>query len=331
MVSLQITKRKKRQLLLLSATIFAYLSFPSKQFEDATSSSFSTKFLRHLSANDDFTSFIDYEKVELMHQDIGCISRTHELIFVNIPHTSGKAIEHSFLFDDSRMMLQYDLRQDISQPHTAITLFANSKQREIDQFTTATVIRHPCDRFIAAFQYLTSDRASEWEQERSTRIIGDKSIDEFVELMHATEWKIWTFIDFSMQYMFLMLKGKVTTENVMCFEQWQESIQRLEYVLNLEEDQLVNDLPTTPLEYNEEMTCADLKPETRQMIEERYVTLSSRFVVPVSFTSYLIQIFYRIDMSWITVFSPIPLYRKMVIVESASEMVSIKKTLQRGS
>ena len=142
-----------------------------------------------------------------MHQDIGCISRTHELIFVNIPHTSGKAIEHSFLFDDSRMMLQYDLRQDISQPHTAITLFANSKQREIDQFTTATVIRHPCDRFIAAFQYLTSDRASEWEQERSARIIGDKSIDEFVELMHATEWKIWTFIDFSMQYMFLMLKG----------------------------------------------------------------------------------------------------------------------------
>lgn len=318
MVSLEISKRKRSQLLLLSATIFAILSsFPSyKQLEDITSSSFSTKFLRHLSANDDFTSFIDYEKVELMQQDIGCISRAHELIFVNIPHTSGKAIEHSFLFDDSRMMLQYDLRQDISQPHTAITLFANSKQREIDRFTTATVIRHPCDRFIAAFQYLTSDRASEWEQERSARIIGDKSIDEFVELMHATEWKIWTFIDFSMQYMFLMLKGKVTTENVMCFEQWQESIQRLEYVLNLEQDQLVNDLPTTPLEYNEEVTCADLKPETRQMIEERYVTLSSRFVVPFSFT-YLIQIFCHIDMSWITAYSPIPLYRRIVIVENA--------------
>lgn len=133
MMSFQITKRKKRQLILLSATIFAFLSFPSKQFEDSTSSSsFSTKFLRHLSANDDFTSNIDYEKVELMQQDIGCISRTHELIFVNIPHTSGRAIEHSLLFDDSRMMLQYNLRQDISSPHTAITLFENSKQREIE-------------------------------------------------------------------------------------------------------------------------------------------------------------------------------------------------------
>ena len=78
----------------------------------------------------------------------------------------------------------------------------------------------------------------------------------------------------------------------MCFEQWQESIQRLEYVLNLEEDQLVNDLPTTPLEFNAEMTCADLKPETRQIIEERYVTYCHRdlwleFLLLTSYKSFV--------------------------------------------
>lgn len=189
----------------------------------------------------------------------GCISRKNKLVYVHIPKTGGSTIERSKLFEDA----------DIPMGHMYIwQMMKGSKKTGISNFVTATTVRHPCERFISAFRYLTSDKCHESDKKLTEEMIGDLTLDQYVHQLRQIQWKR-VQQHFTPQYKFVVNKDErsVGVDNILCQEHWDEGIQRLENAIGTTES--LPRLNKHILQNNHE-TCQDLKPQTRKAIEKLY-------------------------------------------------------------
>ena len=190
----------------------------------------------------------------------GCISRKNKLVYVHIPKTGGSTIERSKLFEDKK----------ITGGHFKIwQMMFNSEKDGISDFVTATTVRHPCDRFISAFRYLTSNKCNEGDRVLSKQLIADRNIDEYVEHLEKIQW---TRVQqhFEPQYKFVLNIDELSVgvDNVLCQEQWNEGIDRLKNAIGTTDK--LEGLKKNHVLQNEHETCQDLKPATRHAIEKHY-------------------------------------------------------------
>ena len=211
----------------------------------------------------------------LYSTDAGCISRKHKLLYVHIPKTGGTTIERSPLFDDTRE------RHATGGHHTIDAMMKDADVRGIESYVKAAHIRHPCERFISAFNYLKHG-GNKGDQKWAAAHIGDMTIDEFVMSMDESGWKEATAAHFRPQFVYVFHKdGRNGVDTLLCQEHWDEGIRRLfdrvgemvpSYLLHStssEEKSTKEKNKSHALQLSHE-TCADLKQETRNALERRY-------------------------------------------------------------
>lgn len=189
------------------------------------------------------------------------ISRENKLIYVHTPKTGGASLERSVLFDDARK------EHEIGGHYTIDQMTENSEDRGLSDFLRTSHIRHPCSRFVSAFNYLTSDVCNKGDQEWAKANIGDLSIDEFVahadrdpsalQYMHFLPLHHWLFT----------VDGSFGLDTVLCQETWDASLDRLGNHL---EKPIPDSLYSRHSLKNEHESCSDLSPETRRTIERLY-------------------------------------------------------------
>ena len=164
--------------------------------------------------------------------------------------------------------------------------------RGLSAFTTLAAIRHPCSRFVSAFNYLmrregTSARDNEW----TTKHIGPgtsgaaehtKTIDQFVAYLQRgadpSLWESATGVNhFKPMHKQLFFKnGSFGIDVVVCQEDWQRGIERLQAArpdLKMPDELISGHAKRS--HYNSSVnhykhTCAELEPQTRAAIEEHY-------------------------------------------------------------
>ena len=224
------------------------------------------------------SSNLSEDELEMIKQDIGTISRDNKLVYVHIPKTGGSTMEFSEMFITDKLYSAENLRGPIGGHYTIYEMMRNSEERGISDFDTATTIRHPCERFVSAFRYATGDKCNKGDKIDATKVIGNRTLDEFVELMEENGWQR-TMIHFQKMYPFLVDDdGNFGVDEVLCMEQWKEGAQRFFRTHLRKEGQeddersllAVKRLQGSHRLSNQHETCADLKPETRAALERHY-------------------------------------------------------------
>jgi len=209
------------------------------------------------------------ENNEIAKNDIGCISRKNKLVYVHIPKTGGSTFEQSELFADAHDLANQGVRHGVGGHHSIWSMMIDEEERGLTDFKTAATVRHPCERFISAFRFVTSELCSQNEQILAKKLIGEKTIDEYVAYMEENEWNERMFVHLYEQHPFIMDEylEEVQVDTILCEEHWKEGIERLESKIGIS-----NVLPklNNHEKRNKHETCADLEPETRSAIERYY-------------------------------------------------------------
>lgn len=209
---------------------------------------------------------LNTELEQLYATDLGCVSRRHNLVYVHIPKTGGTTIEKSPLFDDVRVYREKGIRTGTGGHHSVGLLMTDAEERGIAHFQTAAHVRHPCERFISAFRYLTSDKCNDGDKLWSNENIGDMTIDEFVEMAEEKSWKPFGEIHFNRQYRFVVDDGIFRVDHILCQEQWDEGMSRLYTSIGLEHSEKRDEQKLK----NPHEHCTALKESTRQALERFY-------------------------------------------------------------
>jgi hypothetical protein len=211
---------------------------------------------------------LDPHMKKLYDTDHGCISRKNKLVYVHVPKTGGSTMENSGLFNDAKTA-----GNKLGGHHPVRVMLQDRKLRKMDGFLVAAHIRHPCERFISAFNYLQGGHGNihdtKWAEEH---ISPHTSVDDFVHDVEVNNrWKeLKTTAHFNTQAS-LMIHNKIfEVDEVLCQDQWNEGLNRLYGKLGLDvPDQLLvkekksNTLMKLKLEHQ---SCSDLKPETQRAI-----------------------------------------------------------------
>jgi hypothetical protein len=261
--------KTKLRLLVLSLGLVALINAPS----------FDASRLSRMLLSEDLSE----EEREIVKDDIGCTSRDNKLVYVHIPKTGGSTVENSEIFYSDNQLFHLGFRAPVAGHHPIDLMMTNSEERGIANYVTATTIRHPCQRFISAFRYVTSTKSNGGDQITAHKVIGDRNINEFVEHMEKKGWPF-TMIHFSKLYPFLIHKADDTfgVDNVLCQAQWDEGVQRLESSIGATTESIrtlrreerflsvMGKLEDGHNLANKHETCADLKPETREALERHY-------------------------------------------------------------
>mmetsp|Transcript_18975 Transcript_18975/g.27558 ORF Transcript_18975/g.27558 Transcript_18975/m.27558 type:complete len:316 (-) Transcript_18975:184-1131(-) len=223
-------------------------------------------------------------------------------------------MEHSMLFDDARehhllgghhpiadmMGNAYErrlTRYEFSLKHLLLlcffvvvfcvctytpTLTSISVCNYISMVKTAH-IRHPCDRFISAFTYLTQ-AGNEGDKILTDKWIADQTIDEFASNYNTAGWNPnYEIRHFTPQVEFVFYThdginedrehahdkpdGTFGLDLIMCTEQWEEGLDRLGDALG---KSLPSDLREKQDNHFEHQSCEELAPETREILERVY-------------------------------------------------------------
>jgi hypothetical protein len=190
------------------------------------------------------------------------ISRENSLLYVHIPKTGGSTFEKSSLFNDAGS------HHKVGSHHHIDSMMENAEERQLSNFVKASHIRHPCDRFISAYAYLSSDKCNEGDAEWARRHIGDKSIDDFaLELEKDLDLRLQAH--FMPMWPFLFHPdGTFGIDVAMCQETWNQGLDKLANGFNIP---VPDDLYTgSALLKNDHSKCEELRPETRAVLERVY-------------------------------------------------------------
>lgn len=189
--------------------------------------------------------------------DRGCTSRKNKLIYVHIPKTGGSSLERSALFDGV---------PKTGGHHEISLMMQDGEERGVSNFATAATIRHPCERFISAFRYLQSEKCNDGNKKERAIYIGNRTLDEYVKDEDEIDWKNNPLMHLRPMYPFLLLNNHTFgVDNILCQEQWNEGIERLEKVVGTSAG-----LKKKHMLENAHETCDDLLPETRHALEMHY-------------------------------------------------------------
>lgn len=189
------------------------------------------------------------------------ISRTNELIYVHTPKTGGSSVGKSSLFDDARE------RHPIGGHYRIEAMTKDRKDRGLSNFRTATHVRHPCTRFVSAYGYLTSDLCNDLDKAWAAKNVGDKSLDEFARhALNNPKTRIWDHFKPLHEWLFYA-DGTYGIDLTMCQETWNGSLDRLSDLLG---KAVPPGLYREHALRNPHRSCADLDPETREVIERIY-------------------------------------------------------------
>lgn len=192
------------------------------------------------------------------------ISREHRFVFVHVPKTGGTSFERSKVFDDARQFHQIGGHWTIG----AMMAGVSRDRGPLSTFTTFSIIRHPCSRFVSAFNYLTKGGNS-GDKKWAAKNIGNSTLEEFVQKLDLHQWSFAKHeLHLKPQHMQLFYpNGTFGVGLLMCQEGWDVGMDRL---LSVRPD-MKGLLPATThaLEMHHE-ACAALNPETRSHIEKFY-------------------------------------------------------------
>ena len=190
------------------------------------------------------------------------ISRENSFLYVHVPQTGGPIVEHSSLFNDAWPHHQVGSHHDIE------SMMKDADERGISDFTKAAHIRHPCDRFVDAFEFMTSDQANDGDRAWANEHIGDKSIDEFVLEIEKNPEDFIHEAHFSPMWKYLFHSdGTYGLDITMCQETWAESLDKLSSGFNVP---VQDELKTNEAMTNQQSKCQDLRPDTVAAIERIY-------------------------------------------------------------
>ena len=194
------------------------------------------------------------------------ISRENQLLYVHVPKTGGSTIETSRLFADKPIPAS-----------SHFTIDQMTAQEGTSGFVTAATIRHPCDRFVSAWQYTKHDARA-----RGAKSIANKyaindydTIDAWVRYLdqHPTHWtKLQRKVVHFTPMTFWTFHNNDTfgIDVVLCQEEWGDGIERLAEVLGR-----IDNFPPELLVLRHRKTnhtkCASLSTPTIQSIEKAYI------------------------------------------------------------
>lgn len=190
------------------------------------------------------------------------ISRENKLMYVHVPQTDGSVFEHSGLFSDTLS------HHPIGGHRTIGEMNYLADKREVSGFIKAAFIRHPCERFIGAFELMTSDAANAGDKRWAEVHIGDKSIDDFVVEVEKNPEAFLPEAHFLPMWQWLVQPDGTYGINItMCYETWSDSLERLSNDYSIA---VPDSLKTTDAPVKHQPKCQDLRPDTRAAIERIY-------------------------------------------------------------
>ncbi|KAL3775027.1 hypothetical protein HJC23_002694 [Cyclotella cryptica] len=193
--------------------------------------------------------------------DFNVISRENKVVYIHVPKTGGSTFERSTLFADA------NAHHPVGGHLPVEDVMRNAEERGIDGFLTVAHIRHPCSRFISAFEYMKSDKGALGDQSWARKNIGSLSIDEFV-LKVQNDPSILSKVHFRPMVSFLFYRdGSFGIDQVICQERWNAGLRRLASKMKTP---LPDKLFSTHVNENPHNACKDLKVETRLVIEQVY-------------------------------------------------------------
>ena len=132
--------------------------------------------------------------------------------------TGGTTIERTPMFDDARKFHR------VGGHHIISTMISGSKSQN---YIKAATIRHPCERFISAFKYLTSGKGNKGDRKWAENNIRNMTIDEYLINQNSMRFPDFDWIHFQRQYKYIFHKRVCEVNTILCQEQWDEGINRL--------------------------------------------------------------------------------------------------------
>ena len=190
------------------------------------------------------------------------ISRENSLVYVSVPQAGGVNFIFSGIFDDALA------HHPIGGVRSIGEMTMHAERRGISDFTKAAHIRHPCDRFIDAFELMTSDQANEGDKRWTEQYIGDKSIDDFVAEIEKNPEELLLEAHFFPMWQWLFnADGTYGLDVTMCYEAWSDGLDKLTNDFNVP---IPDGLKSYESETNKPSKCQDLRPETIAAIERIY-------------------------------------------------------------
>mmetsp|Transcript_21529 Transcript_21529/g.24484 ORF Transcript_21529/g.24484 Transcript_21529/m.24484 type:complete len:301 (+) Transcript_21529:166-1068(+) len=249
------TKRREKGLLVISFVSFLMFLLQSRTEELEFNRNLATESNLRLNA--------------LYRTDYGCISRDHKLAYVHIPKTGGTTMEYTYLFDDAKK------HHPVGGHHEVGIMMNDAENRGVQDFVTAAHVRHPCERFISAFNYLSSGAGNKGDKVYAERNIGDMNIEEFVMKQEEDGWICKHWIHFFDQHRFAFKNEQCGIDEFLCQEQWDEGINRLYHRIDVAvPEYLLQSADSTSGKSHalhlEHKTCADLSEQTRLAIQKAY-------------------------------------------------------------
>jgi Glycosyl transferase family 64 domain/Glycosyl transferase family 90/Sulfotransferase family len=196
------------------------------------------------------------------------ISRKHKVMFIHLPKTGGSLIENSKLFAD-----KVDQTQQPAKGHEHVSQFL--KRDGVGMFDSFAIVRHPCERFLSAFQYMAKGGRNNDDATWARENIGNMSMEEWVQdgiradYFHFRPMWWYMFLDPSLDLPPLYNDGTnrnltMGVNHVFCQEQYTEATDWVNNNFGMI-------FPETPRDnVGSHGSCKDIPEKTRSAIEEFY-------------------------------------------------------------